>query len=296
MVTLEGNPSRQELTSKGWRQGAFFATGDDAGIARVVHFIDESGQVKTRALQANESLVLISHDCDISQPGFPFLEALVCRKLDVQKRRERERLQRIGPVDPRTFVVDYREGLVVETKYTARIRRDVFASIQGPESTMDAETLQRFREWLAMRFARDAISDRVHRIVFSPLAQILRAFQHDDESQFEILQRVVRQIRVALPEDDDAGNLAIHVLIIIDADPSSMTSDAMDALGELKGKISKLTSEIDELRVASVDLVLFQELRHVDVLRTKALSSDWASFDRDWNRIGPEPLSMMSEL
>jgi len=298
MEEQEPDPSsRTSLYERGWRQGVVFSPPLEWQMTCLVNVkSDEGVRRREKVLAQSEKLLLISHDCDIANSSFPYVEALVCKTFNVETESGLRNIRRIGPNDPRSFVINREAGIVAETKYRVIFEKGLLNNLSEPEFVISEELeIARFREWLAMRYARAVFPDRLHELIFYPLVQIIRKDQDANSSAFRLVDELLHGIRVRVL-NEEAEILEVGLLIVLKDIGDDLTAAHLDAVKSLVTLLTNHLYSHDQIRFAGTQQVLYEEVRYVDIQRTMALSTDWASYNDDWQITGAEPLHLVEEI
>lgn len=289
-------PNRNSLFSKGWRQGAIFSV-PDKQISCVVNTRDSNGiGQKEKRLSSHEKLLLISHDCDIANSAYPYVEALVCKSYDISTEKGLRQVRRTGPSDPRSFVVSAEMGLVAETKYRVLLQKELLHDLPSPDFVITGETeLPRFRSWLAMRYARVAIQDRTHELVLSPLIQVYKDYQETEPQSFELFNATVHGIRLRIA-NEEAADIEVGLLLVL-KDLGDDFSDAhLDAVQSLTSRLVEVLESQKGVQFSGTEQFLYEEIRHIHIQRTMELpTTDDASYDQNIQIAGAAPVQTLDQ-
>lgn len=290
-------PSRTRLFEKGWRQGAVFSVPEGQISCLVNMKATEGVTKKEKVLSRKEKLLLISHDCDIASSAstYPYLEALICKSYDVSTAKGLQKIRQLGATDPRSFVVRSDVGLVAETRYRVLLQKELFEDLPEPEFVISGETeVSRFRAWLAMRYAREAFQERTHELVFHPLNEVVRTIREHEPEYFKLIDAIVHGIRVRIP-DEDTQPMNVGLLVVLKDLADNLSDAHLDAVQYLVSLFVEILQSDDAIHFTGLEQVLYEEVRHVDILRTMDLSTDWASYDQDLEISGALPLRLLEQ-
>lgn len=287
-----GSSSRDALFNSGWRQGAVFQPNTD--LYSLVNR-SNSTEPQPRKLKASELLLIVSHDCDIANGGYPHIECLICDPLKEGKRSIQEEMARITLEEPRRFVVNRELGLVAGTKHRILLQKSLLDELQTPEYHIsDPVEVRRFRTWLANRYARPGREGWIHDLVVKTLIDILRDVRQHQTETFARFNELVHEVRFdALAIGGERVRLG--VLIIIRDDDQLWTDERMNALDDLKGTVEAVLTDHEKIDFAGSEVTVLSELLHIAYLKTEPLPSDWASYD-DGQYIGARPVDLINDL
>ncbi len=194
----------QQLIEQGWRQGSLLS----ARSARFPWLIpgDEGPLLLTADdLPADERLVIISNDCDISAPleKERLVEALRAHwttdKTEVHNARRnsvRRFLLRRRTIDGGNV-----EGLIADATTRVQIDKSVLLA-SDPERAFevgDIMTPRYFRRWLAARYDRPAVEDRIVLAVHKPIVKAIEKLKDTDPIHRTL--DGIREIRYRLRTD-----------------------------------------------------------------------------------------------
>jgi hypothetical protein len=211
------------LVARGWRQGVFAPVAEGASVPYLKHSSGGSVELESRAIKAQERLVVVSHACDLERPTSvePFAELLVCSK------QRRSYLPKIAH-SPRSFVVDEESGLVANAKYRVLLDKAVLLDLEPePWPSSDAR-LHMFEKWLGARYDRPGFSDLAKTEVVRPLQRAYAALVERDPAVSFALARAVREVRIVVRED--SAPAVAHVLVVIWSTLTPRQADAVDEL------------------------------------------------------------------
>lgn len=232
----------QELYRLGWRQGTLF-TG--IGLAVVAHERRSSGEFhpSARLVRAQESLILVSQDCDIiaDRQQEPRLEALVCK-------RGNERLcWSADRNSARVFLVDPATGLVAQAAYKVIVTKEAVLEVTLQPWPSDEVRRQRFVRWLARRYDQFPLPDKLDDAFRKPLDHVLDTLQDQEAAA---LSGACHEWRINKVTHEEPP-FTVHLSLLLD--PTGLTALADDAIDMV----------IDRLRaVLDPTLVTFdQEVR-----------------------------------
>lgn len=212
----------QELRRRGWRQGVVF-TG--TGLAVVAHERKASGEfhLGVRQVKAQESLILVSQDCDIvaRREQEPRLEALVCK-------RGNERLCWTADRNSaRFFLVDPATGLVAQAAYKVIVTKEAVLDGAPQPWPSDEVRRQRFVRWLARRYDRFPLPDQLDDAFRKPLDLVLDTLHDQDPLLAAALSSACHEWRINMPTHEEAP-FTIHLSLLLN--PTGLTATADDAI------------------------------------------------------------------
>lgn len=290
-----GQEPNDDLISRGWRQGAVFRAGEREIIA-VCNVLpsDENNQTfTTRRIKDREWLLLITHDCDMARDKMPAVVALICSQLDLSKDKDQRALSRVGIEEPRKFVVSRRNGVVAESYHRVVIDIGVLKDMDGPDFYVD--DVDMLREWLAKKYARDVNQDQTHNVVISPLVERLREIKDNHKDHFARYTTLVKHVRFRIQDANDG--VWRTSLLVIPIDLGDQLTDAhIDSLEFVNRQLESVLDEHEGTLSAGVTVVLLDELRFLEFMRSTAVPLDWASWHDDTTRRGEPPIGTLEQL
>lgn len=160
-----------------WRQGVLFSAPQVSIVWNVFSNEDPPGiTTKSRRPRSGEKFVIISQTCDIKakKDDEPFIEALLCTK-----EKNGSYLARIDRNSARKFVISPDAGLIAEAKYRVLLDKDVLGVLIPEIWPGTTERYGRFVRWLARRFDRPALPDKMVETFQVPIEQILKQIDED---------------------------------------------------------------------------------------------------------------------
>lgn len=286
-----GPSSRDALFNAGWRQGAVFKPNRD--LYSLVNQTD-SLEPKSRQVKASELLVIVSHDCDIASDGYPHIECLVCEQLKQGKRSIQQQTARITLEDPRRFVVNREQGWVADTKHRILLQKSLLEKFPVPEYHIsDLIEVDRFRKWLANRYARPGREGWIHDLVIRSLIGILRTIQDEEPDTFTVFNEIVHEVRFDAVAMDE-GQVRLGLLIISNDDEQLWTDERISALENVTSTVEATLIDHDRIDFAGIQVTVLSELLHIAYLRTEALPTDWASYE-DGQYVGAPPVDLVPD-
>ena len=212
----------QELRRLGWRQGVLF-TG--TGIAVVAHERRSSGEFHpgVRQVRAQERLILVSQDCDIvARPDQePRLEALVCKHANDKFCQAADRNS------ARVFLVDPAAGLVAQAAYKIIVTKEALLDVTPQPWPSNDARLDRFVRWLARRYDRFPLPDKLDEAFRKPVDHVLGALQTDEPELAAALSAACHEWRINRPTREEPP-FAVHLSLLLD--PMGLTAMAADAI------------------------------------------------------------------
>lgn len=229
----------QELRRHGWRQGVIFS---GTGLAVVAHERTESGAFRpnVRQIKAQESLIVVSQDCDIVADiaQEPRLEALVCK-------RGNDRLcQAADRNSARFFLVDPGARLVAQAAYKVLVMKASVVDVAPQPWPSDELRHQRFVRWLARRYDRFPLPDRLDAAFRTPLDEVLSAMQDQEPHLAAALSSACHEWRINRPAHEEPP-FTVHLSLLLD--PRGLTAQASDAIDLV---MERLQDVIDPAMVA----------------------------------------------
>jgi hypothetical protein len=249
---------------------------------------------KNRKLRPREKLLLISHDCDIASPSYPYVEALVCKPHDVLTSKGAKQLAKVGPDDPRSFIVSKELGLVADSTHRVLLEKTLLLDIPEPDFCIgDGIEALRFRDWLAKRYARAANDDRTHNLVIGPLAETVLHMQQSDPHAFFHIDQVVHQVRVRIM-DERKSPIKVGILMILKDLGDKITDEHIDGINRLSDALIGYLQAHDDVTFIGESRQLYEEVRFVEMQRTRALSTERASYDEALNITGAAPPALLA--
>jgi hypothetical protein len=291
----EGQEPVDDLIARGWSQGSVFTAGDRDlfAVQNVLPDAKHPETLKNRKVKPDELLLLITHDCDMALNKVQTVEALICQRLDLTKERDQRQLDRISVDEPRKFVVSRSRGLVAETWHRVLIAVDLLKTLDGPLFRADDTT--QLREWLAKRYARDANQDRIHEVVISPLVTRLRRIRAELYDDFVRYTELVKHVRFHV-DDGDTNAFRVELLVIPVDLGSGLTEDHLRSFSLVNDSLGGALNESGFAQCDAVTVIPFDELRHVEYLRSIGVPLDWASWDENTLRLGEPPTPIIDQL
>jgi hypothetical protein len=264
-------PSGQELYDAGWRQGALFW----AKVSVRVTHLNPDGTVeqRDRPLKESESLVLASQDCDIVSNAEPYVEALFC-----EKEKSRTFLAKINRRSARAFVIDLDAGLVAQAKYRVSLTKESLATLKPKPWPASADRRERFAEWLAHRYDRPALPNKLVVALQTPITDLFERMAGERPDLVEAFNRVARQIRINRPDTDEPPfNLELIVLLSAE-ELTREESVALELLGEA---MLRCVDRSAVLLAPDVRLVTADEMSLREYQETVPLYLEYLTFGGD---------------
>lgn len=294
-MSEQGEPQpREQLYNLGWRQGALFFCGEDQALCYHVNKLGQSNET-VRKVGADQPLLLISHDCDIANDAYPYLEALICDVEDLNRSKGVTRINRITLDDPRNFLVSREHGWIAQTKYRVLIQKNMVDVLPPPSFQLaDGSDFGRFRVWLAQRYSRPANDGQIHQLVFGTLSQAMRRIREELPDDYYGYVLLVHETRINLQvmEDDQVG---VGLLVILkNPDEEDIQGSALEGVEQVIGALSEALKQERRIVFRAPQLVLVDELLYVDYMRTDPWPTDWASLEQG-NRVGSDTLEVMRQ-
>jgi hypothetical protein len=274
-----------QLLAAGWKPGVLFdapgavcgwniAHDNEAGSLQIV------GQPRT--IRKSERLVLISHPCDITSRDEERVEALICKRHS--RTKNREWLKRVERNSARYFVVDPEAAYVAVASYRIQIAKEALSSLAPDPLVMDEVRLSRFIDWLARRYDRPTISDRIYNTFHRPIYAALEKM--DADPVMSAFNDIVHEIRVK-PSQRHQAPYDMGLLFLVHSEAYSVEgATAIDAVA------AAIESELDPNQI---DLPLRIEYFPVDevpyrvILRTQPLMLEYLSYEGEEIAGAPPP-------
>ncbi len=184
-----------------WRQGVLFSAPEITIVWNA--FSGENPPritTQSRKPRSGEKFVVISQTCDIKakKDDEPYIEALLCTK-----ERNRGYLARIDRNSARKFVISSDIDLVAEAKYRVLLEKDVLDALTPEAWPGTTERFGRFVRWLARRFDRPALPDKMVETFQIPIENILKRIDGDYPSIGIAFSHAIYEMRVNVPEHED---------------------------------------------------------------------------------------------
>lgn len=184
-----------------WRQGVLFSAPDISVVWNMLSEGESPGiTTKFRKPRPGEKFVLISQTCDIKakKDDEPYIEALLCTK-----EKNRNYLARIDRNSARKFVISSDVGLVAEAKYRVLLDKGILDILTPEAWPGTTERFGRFVRWLARRFDRPALPDKMVETFQVPIENILKQIDEDYPLIGIAFSQAVYELRVNLPEHEE---------------------------------------------------------------------------------------------
>lgn len=178
----------KRLYQAGWRQGAILRS---APFKRAYNndLVEdsESATIKQRKLKDQESLVIITQDCDILSKSEPHVEAFVCSQ------KPPDFCARIVEGNSsRFFLVNRDDHLVAEATKRLIIKKELLEPFEPDSWPSDDNHLDRFARWLARRYIRPAYPQVFVEAVHDPIRETVEDVPEGIIANFSTIVHEVR--------------------------------------------------------------------------------------------------------
>ncbi|MBI3970904.1 MAG: hypothetical protein HY332_06405 [Chloroflexi bacterium] len=237
------------LVERGWQQGSVFRVPEGMEICFVSNELGQAEggaaiQQKSRRVKARERLVVVTQTCDIKagEQAEPTVEVLICT---VEKSSF---VQKVGPNSARWFVIDAQAGLVAQAKYRVQIAKQVLAQLEPELWPGTSERWEQFVRWLARRYGRPAVDDRIVEAFQRPVTALFDQLEAEQPELVAAFNQAVREVRITQPTTDEPPFKLVVVLLTRGGD---LTEEEQRAIGEVAGA---LDSGVDP-RIVQVEAV-----------------------------------------
>jgi hypothetical protein len=246
----DNRPLGDTLLAAGWRQGALNSAPSVCFLwnAPSDSHTSETGESivqQSRKVKSREQCVLITQDCDIQAAvdHEPYVEALLCHR-----ETNREFLSKVDRNSARWFVIDPAIGLVAEAKYRLHLAKEALLALTPEPWPSGPERLERFIRWLARRYDRPTIPDRLVEAFQNPVEAALTRLDKAQPHVGAAFSRAVHEVRINLPSSENPPFDLQLVLLVKreglseeEADAMAIASEAIQA--SLDPKIVRLDPE-----------------------------------------------------
>lgn len=178
--------------------------------------------------RADDRLVVISQTCDIIREPNVEPTVMAMRAFFTGNARI------LGPAatnSARNFLLDPARGLVVDATLVSMIEKPFLATLAPEPGAPDPDTQGRFSRWLAHRFDRPALPDRVVEAVVAPILENLRVMSEAEDPELRALDPV-HEVRVARITGDLPFDVRLLFLI-----PETGLPDGGTSLARLIGRM-----------------------------------------------------------
>lgn len=184
-----------------WRQGVLFSA-PEVSVAWNERSTDTPSRVitKCRKPRSGEKFVVISQTCDIKakKGDEPYIEALLC-----SREKNVTYLARVDRNSARKFVISTDMNLVAEAKYRVLLDKDMLDILAPEPWPGTAERYNRFVRWLARRFDRPALPDKMVEAFQIPVENILKQIDEESPTIGMAFSQAVYELRVNMPENEE---------------------------------------------------------------------------------------------
>jgi hypothetical protein len=291
----EAPPAPEEdahpLLAAGWQPGVLF---DAPGAAyawndphtKQVGSLQLVGQPRT--IRTRERLVLISHPCDITSSDEERVEALICKRHDPDK--EQGWLTNVQRNSARYFVVDPQAAYVAVASYRVQISKTALPSLTPDPPVMDEDRLLRFTDWLARRYDRPTVPDRIYNVFHRPIYDTLRLL--DGEPTMAAFTGAVHDIRVKSPQRmQPPYDMGLLILLR----PPGLSEAGANALDNVRARLEGALQSEQIVLPLPIDLWPLDEVPYRLILRTHPLMIEYLSYEGD-ELVGAQPTRLMEQL
>jgi hypothetical protein len=264
----------EELIRLGWRQGSVFRA-PSLAVWRTQRAGTTDPVVRLVQRRFGEPLetdkyVVVTQTCDIVRhPAIePNIEVLLCRIEPDRGRRGTFGKSR------RYFEVDRGTGLVAAAFDRIILDKALLSSLT-PEPWPDTEErLDRFAEWLGLRFSSPAIPDAIVNGFQVPAAKVLDEFRKRQPPVFRAFNEAVAQVRIGYgTQEERPFALSVLLLSFLDESTELQTQSIEEIMGEMFIRADS--------RLVQLSDYLFRRANRLSVkeyLSTKLLYFDYLTF------------------
>lgn len=258
----DGRLAEQRLYAAGWRKGSLFQA---PGVLFGRNEVDDSEGTPTvalrkRPLRTKEKLVLITQDCDVvaSIDVEPNVEAMICAVESKQ-----DYVARIDRNSTRMFLINPATGLVANARYRLQVSKKVLATLTPEPWPSSSRRLDRFVRWLARRYDRPAVPDRIVEAFQRPVEEVLARIDQDQGGIGASFSSAVEEVRVSVPASEDPP-FDLHLVLIVR--PEGLTEAEADAIEIVKEAIQagldpKLVNLDPDIRILTEEEISLAEYR-----------------------------------
>lgn len=199
---VEDVPLGKRLIAKGWRQGSRFeCPGIELTINEVVVNATDQNEVEQvrRPLEEGETLVLVSHDCDIraDPEKEPYVEAMICRC-----ETDQGKINNADHNSVRKFLIDRATGLIVSARHKAQIPKSSLLLLKPSPWPSTPRRLRRFSAWLGRRYDRAALPDDFVESFQQPAEKAINKLFKKNKDLHADFSRAVREICLPLLDSE----------------------------------------------------------------------------------------------
>ncbi len=236
--------------------------------------------VASGGLRASDRLVVVSQTCDIIRE--PNIEPTVMTMRAFFTDNERI----LGPAasnSTRNFLLDPDRGLVVDATMVSMVEKPFLATLAPEAGVPDAEARRRFALWLAHRFNRPALPDRVIEAIVTPILENLRSLQEAGDEGLRALDPV-REVRIAHPGDQLPYD--VRLLFIV---PEEGLPDGGAGLAQLVGRMHEWFDPA-AARLVAAQPITYHRISVGDYYGTDRIYLDYYTYrGRTIQGLGPLP-------
>jgi hypothetical protein len=213
----------KRLYAGGCRQGAILRSSPFKGAHNNKLVADGADvEMKQRKVKNNESLVIVSQDCDILANSEPYVEAFVCSK---ESSDFCARL--ISGNSSRWFLIDQDNRLVAHATRRVIIKKELLESFDLEPWPSDDDHLDRFARWLARRYIRPALTKVFDEAVQDPIRDSLEKAPEDIVAHFS---RAVHEMRISKSSTQGPPFDVSIALLIIRGEITEQEDDAIEII------------------------------------------------------------------
>ncbi len=212
------------LVEVGWKQGSLFEASSLYFQYNELASPNSGSLTAPRAKKEKaDKLVLITQTCDIKSKVESRVEALICKL----HKGKQDFLANADGNSIRWFLIDPRTELVAYAAYRLQVEKAILQRLTPEPWPGDATRLQRFRDWLARRYDRPALPDKMVDHFQKPLEAVLKRFNEDQPDVGLTFNRAVREIRVRQPDSDNPP-FRLRLLLMLHRGTSQDQAEAID--------------------------------------------------------------------
>mgnify|MGYP001301577356 CR=1 FL=1 len=273
-------PVGARLWAVGWRQGSLFSASTLAFASNRLQPGTGEVSVHRRNLKSNESLVIITQDCDIVSVDEQFVEAMIC------SRTSAERARRLDRNSARWFVVDPDANLVAAARYRLAIEKEALARLTPSPWPADGIRFQRFVRWLGRRYDRPALPDPLVDLCQRPVSDALEAIERNDPGTMALFSKAIHEIRITEPTTE-LPPFHLYVYLMARNDGAGITEPQTRAIDQISHTI--LTAvDANVVRIEEPIVRFEAEMSVAEYFRTRPLFLEYHTYSGD-EVIGAEP-------
>lgn len=226
---MDADESLPSLYEQGWRQGVMF---EAPGLSyESVQFSGPNDITAKRGkiVSSKDSLIVISHDCDINSPTEKYIEVLLCRREDPEKDILQKWDKRSSPA---YFVVEFSHAWVAVAAHRIKLAKESLVNIQVGTCPMDADRRRQFIEWLSRRYDRPMVSDKIHDLLNKPVDAALARVEQEQPDIWRDFCLALHEIRVILSDIEEIPCRA-QFLYVTQEDVSKAHLDAISSINRI---------------------------------------------------------------